>query len=125
MIDVVAGIIWRGEKFLAVRRPEGKAHAGSWEFPGGKVESGESLGAALGRELEEELGLRVTDAEFWRQCEHVYPNISVRLHFFHVRGFDGEPRPLEGHGLSWVTPREACDLAFLEADTAIVRALCG
>ncbi len=117
---VVAGIIWQGDRYLAVRRPEGTRHAGMWEFPGGKVEPGESLEEAMIRELAEELGITAQAPQFWREKEHTYPRGSVRLYFFHIRAFKGVPRPLEGQRLSWVTPAEALDLAFLEADLDIV-----
>ncbi len=122
-IDVVAGIIWRGGEYLAVRRPPGKPMAGFWEFPGGKVEPGETLEQALVRELDEELGIRVQECAFWQSVEHAYPHLLVRLHFFHVREMDGEPRSREGHELAWVTPEGGGDLGFLEADAGIVEEL--
>ena len=122
-IRVVAGVIWRGERFLAVRRPEGKAMAGFWEFPGGKVEPGESLEAALARELAEELGLVALDIRHWRDVTHSYPHLTVHLSFFHIRDFKGVPRPLEGQGLRWLAPVEASSLDFLEADREIVARL--
>lgn len=123
MIRVVAGVIWRGDRFLAVRRPEGKSMAGFWEFPGGKVEPGESLEAALARELTEELGLLPLDVRHWRDVTHRYPQGTVHLSFFHIRDFKGVPRPLEGQGLRWVTASEASALDFLEADREIVARL--
>lgn len=123
MIDVVAGILWKDGRYLGVRRPEGKAHAGLWEFPGGKVEPGEDPAAALVRELEEELDIRVLEVDFWREKIHEYPSCTVRLFFFHIRDFKGVPRPLEGQGLRWLTPDEAVDLPFLEADRDIVEDL--
>lgn len=121
-IDVVAAIVWRGRKFLAVCRPPGKPQAGYWEFPGGKVEAGESLEEALARELEEELDIRPTTWGFWREKRHAYEHIRVRLHFFHVHQFSGLPVPREGHEFKWLEPGEA-DVPFLEADEEIVRQL--
>ena len=69
-IEVVGGILWRGGSFLAAQRPEGHPQAGFWEFPGGKVEPGESLEAALARELAEELSLSVRNPRLWRTVEH-------------------------------------------------------
>jgi len=120
VIDVVAGILWRDGRYLGVRRPEGKAHAGLWEFPGGKVEPGEEPAAALVRELAEELDIQAGKVEFWREKIHEYPSLTVRLYFFHIRDFKGVPRPLEGQGLRWLTPAEAAALPFLEADRDIV-----
>jgi len=122
-IDVVAAILWRQGRFLAVERPQGKPQAGKWEFPGGKVEQGESLFQALARELDEELGIAPEDFSFWRTMDHEYEHLSVRLHFFEVRVFAGEPEPREGHILAWTTPAGALELPFLAADEEIVRLL--
>lgn len=123
MIHVVAGVIWRGGRYLGVKRPEGKSHAGLWEFPGGKVEPGETAEAAMIRELREELDIDALELEFWREKIHEYPDFTVRLSFFHIRDFKGFPRPLEGQGLRWVSPAEAVSLPFLEADQDIVKEL--
>lgn len=125
LIDVAAGILWRGGRLLAAQRPGGKPLAGFWELPGGKLEAGESAEAALARELAEELGVTVRAARFWRLAEHAYPErgIRVRLHFFHVTEFDGEPVAREGQALAWVTPQDAGGLPFLPADADIVREL--
>ena len=125
-IDVAAGILWRDGRFLAAQRPPGSIQEGFWEFPGGKVEPGESPAEALIRELQEELGVTVRAPVFWRQAEHAYATPvarHVRLHFFHVRAFTGEPRACEGQALRWVLPREARTVPFLAADLAIVREL--
>ena len=122
-ITVVAGILWKEDRILAVRRPEGKPWAGYWEFPGGKVESGESLEQALARELREELGVLPLRPEFWRHVSHQYPELLVHLSFFHVRSFQGVPRSLEGHLLEWIAPALAPERPFLEADADIVRDL--
>ncbi len=122
-LDVVAGILWRDGRYLGVRRPEGKSHAGKWEFPGGKVEPGETPAQALVRELREELGLEAGEPVFWKEKFHKYPHLSVRLSFFHIRDFKGVPRPLENQGLRWLTPAQATALDFLEADTDIVAEL--
>ncbi|MGE4299185.1 MAG: (deoxy)nucleoside triphosphate pyrophosphohydrolase [Desulfovibrionaceae bacterium] len=122
-IEVVAGILWRDGRFLAARRPEGKPMAGFWEFPGGKVEAGETLEAALVRELGEELAVTPVAYAYWREKRHDYESLRVRLHFFHVNEFSGAPEACEGHALKWVTTGEARAMPFLEADTDIVHAL--
>ena len=87
--------------FLLASRPAGKPYAGYWEFPGGKVEAGESTHAALVRELNEELGIEVTHATPWLTRHYDYPHAHVTLSFFRVSGWRGEPRPQEGQTLAW------------------------
>lgn len=122
---VVAAVTWRDGRFLAVERPEGKAHAGWWEFPGGKVEPGESLEQALVRELREELGFTATRLKFWREKRYVYPQGPVHLYFFHVLKFSGEVAPQEGQRFAWYAPGEADVNIFLPANADIVPALVG
>jgi 8-oxo-dGTP diphosphatase len=101
-IDVAVGVMRKPDgSLLLARRPEGKPYAGYWEFPGGKVEPGESVAAALAREFEEELGVRVLHAEPWCCVEHVYPHAHVHLHFFIIRAWQGEPQSLEGQAFAW------------------------
>ncbi len=101
-IDVAVGILMKpnGEVLLACR-PEGKPYAGYWEFPGGKVESGETIFNALKREFTEEIAVDIQSAEPWCGVEHVYPHAHVRLHFYISRDWRGEPRALEGQQLAW------------------------
>lgn len=122
-IHAVAGILWRGNRFLAVQRPSGKIMAGYWEFPGGKIEPGETPDNALQRELGEELGVTDIRASFWRTERHAYDHGRITLEIYHVRGFSGEPSALEGQGLRWVTSGEALGLDFLPADLPVVRDL--
>lgn len=101
-MDVAVGILLKpnGDVLLACR-PEGKPYAGYWEFPGGKVEAGESVIDALKREFEEEIGVRIVSAEPWCGVEHVYAHAHVRLHFYISRHWQGEPQSLEGQALAW------------------------
>jgi len=101
-IDVAVGILMKpnGDVLLG-SRPEGKPYAGYWEFPGGKVDPGETILEALKREFMEELGVRVLSAEEWCGVEHVYEHAHVRLHFFISREWEGEPRSLEGQAFAW------------------------
>lgn len=101
-IDVAVGILMKpnGDVLLGCR-PEGKPYAGYWEFPGGKVELGESVLDALKREFQEEIGVHIVSAEPWCGVEHVYPHAHVRLHFYISREWEGDPRALEGQQLAW------------------------
>jgi len=95
--EVVAAVLTQPDgRVLLAQRPPGKVYAGYWEFPGGKVERGESLEAALTRELHEELGIVVTRAHRWITRVFTYPHATVRLNFFRVFGWLGEPHPHEG-----------------------------
>jgi 8-oxo-dGTP diphosphatase len=122
-IDVVAAILWRDGRFLSAERPEGKALAGWWEFPGGKVEPGEGLEAALVREVEEELSVRPTRWEFLLDKRHVYPHMTVRLHFFLVRAWTGALAPTEGQAVEWFTPGDLRGRPFLEVDLSVIEGL--
>lgn len=123
IVDVVAAVIWQEGRYLGVRRPGGKPMAGAYEFPGGKIEPGESTRSALARELREELGISPTVIAFFREKAHSYEHLSVRLHFFHVHAFTGELAPLEGQDMEWLTPQEAKERPFLEADRDVVEEL--
>jgi 8-oxo-dGTP diphosphatase len=98
---VAAAVIERPGEFLLARRPVGKPYAGYWEFPGGKIEAGESAREALVRELREELGIEVREATPWITRVYAYTHATVRLHFFRVTSWEGEPRPLEDQAIEW------------------------
>lgn len=101
-IDVAVGILMQADgDVLLAQRPHGKPYAGYWEFPGGKVEPGESILAALKREFVEELAIQILDAEPWCCVEHVYPHAHVRLHFYISRQWRGEPQSLEAQEFAW------------------------
>ncbi|MDO9220018.1 MAG: Nudix family hydrolase [Thiobacillus sp.] len=122
--EVVAAVLTRpnGEVMLA-SRPTGKVYAGYWEFPGGKVEAGESLRMALARELTEELGIAVVRADRWITRVFTYEHATVRLNFFRVVEWQGEPHPHEGQTFSWQLPAQVSVSPLLPANFPIVKAL--
>lgn len=124
-IEVVAAIIERPDRaFLLASRPKGKAYAGWWEFPGGKVEAGETLEQALRRELHEELGITVVKAYPWIVREFDYEHARVRLNFFRVTDWTGEPHPHEGQGgLAWTQADNPTVEPILPANGPILRGL--
>jgi 8-oxo-dGTP diphosphatase len=100
--EVAVGVLLRPDGcFLLAQRPIGKPYEGYWEFPGGKLEAGESVEAALARELNEELGIRAQAIARWRVLEHDYPHAYVRLFFCKVTAWDGEPVGREGQAFAW------------------------
>jgi len=102
VVDVAAAVILRTDgAFLLACRPVGKVFAGYWEFPGGKVEPGEAHEHALARELHEELGIDVVDAAPWITRVYAYPHATVRLHFFRVTDWRGEPHSKEAQDICW------------------------
>ncbi len=123
-IAVVAAVLQQEDgRFLLAQRPQGKAYAGYWEFPGGKVENGESPEGALARELHEELGIKVTAAYPWLIREFDYPHADVRLHFFRVRGWRGELQGRESQAFAWQKPGSIDVSPLLPANGPIMRAL--
>ena len=123
-VDVVVGLIGDSSgRWLVNCRPPGTPLAGSWEFPGGKRQPGEAPLAALKRELDEELGIEVLEAEPVLVLEHDYPDKRVRLDVWHVLRYRGEARALEGQPLRWVTAAECRELPLLPADGPIVERL--
>lgn len=109
--------------FLMAQRPQGKPYEGYWEFPGGKVEAGESPYHALVRELHEELGIEVKTAYPWLTRVFTYPHATVRLNFFRVTSWQGEPHGREGQLLSWQHLPDLSVAPILPANTPIMRAL--
>ena len=122
--EVVAAVLFRADgSYLLAQRPEGKAYAGYWEFPGGKVEPGESLEQAIGREIREELGLEISAAYSWLTRTHVYAHAAVRLHFMRVREWRGEPRGLDGQRFAFQTPGQETVAPMLPANGPILQAV--
>ena len=110
-------------RFLLARRPEGKPCAGYWEFPGGKVMPDESLPRALQRELREELGIHVERPHPWVTRTFSYPHATVRLHFYRVTEWHGEPQPRENQALSWQLAHRLEVEPMLPANAPVLRAL--
>ena len=119
-IDVVAAIIRKEHQILITQRL-GNVHLGGlWEFPGGKVETGESLQVALQREIREELGIEIrVDDEFFA-VDHDYSTKSVRLHFFNCAVLKGDAQTLDVADLRWVKPQDLGDYQFPAADAELI-----
>jgi 8-oxo-dGTP diphosphatase len=121
---VAAAVIFHPDgRVLLAQRPAGKPYAGYWEFPGGKLEPGETARHALERELREELGLAVTHASPWLTQEFVYPHAHVELDFFRVFGWTGEPVGHDGQAFAWQTPGTFDVAPLLPANTRVLAAL--
>lgn len=123
-VEVVAAVIERRDgSFLLAQRPVGKVYAGYWEFPGGKVDQGEPLTAALARELHEELGIDVDIAHPWIVRTYAYPHATVRLNFFRVRAWHGDPHGREDQRLAWQHLSTLEVAPLLPANAPVLRAL--
>ena len=123
-VDVAAAVLIRPDgRALLARRPAGKVYAGYWEFPGGKVESGEPVDHALAREIREELGIEIGRAYPWITRVFVYPHATVRLHFHRVYAWRGEPHALEHEVIAWQHPGAVEVAPMLPANGPVLRAL--
>ncbi len=122
VIPVVAAVIVDGDRYLVTCRPKGVHLEDHWEFPGGKLESGESHGAALAREIREELGADVEVGPLVFTTRHDYPDRTVELFFYRCRLL-GEPRPMLGQQMQWVAADALITLPFPPADEELIRML--
>ena len=121
MTEVVAALIWRGEKFMICQRPAHKARGLLWEFVGGKVEAGETKEDALIRECQEELDVLLSVGEVFMDVTHEYPDLTVHLTLFHATIAEGEPKKLEHNDIKWITPKEIPYYEFCPADEEILK----
>jgi 8-oxo-dGTP diphosphatase len=123
-IEVVAGALFDASgRVLIAQRPVGKALAGRWEFPGGKLHAGETPYDGLVRELREELGIEVAAAERLMRYPHRYPDRTVWLDLWVVTDWSGDPRGLDGQAVKWVVLARLHEEDILEADAPMVAAL--
>jgi 8-oxo-dGTP diphosphatase len=126
MIPVTAAVIRRGDTVLVARRPPGDRLAGHWEFPGGKLEAGETPEQCLARELLEELGLRCVIEAPLMTVEHAYPHVAIALMVYWARCDEAaEPRPTVHDEVRWVRLDELGPLLFAPADVPVVERLTG
>jgi 8-oxo-dGTP diphosphatase len=124
IVEVAAAVIQRSDgAFLLAQRPAGKVYAGYWEFPGGKVEPGEAAAAALARELHEELGIDVHTAYPWLTRVFAYRHATVRLNFFRVTRWHGEPHPREEQAIAWQALGELTAAPMLPANAPVLASL--
>ena len=121
LTEVVAALIWNEEgRVLICQRPAHKARALLWEFPGGKVEKGESREDALKRECQEELAVTLQVGKLYTEVTHAYPDLTVRLFLFHSRIAAGAPQRLEHADFAWVDPHKLQQYDFCPADFDII-----
>ena len=125
VVVVAVGVLIDGEGRVLVSRRAADAHQGGlWEFPGGKVEVGESVSDALSRELREELGIQIGASERLMTIEHDYGDKKVKLDVHRIKSWQGEARGLEGQPLAWQLPVDLSQWSFPAANTPILARLC-
>ena len=120
MTEVVAALIWDGDKFMACQRPAHKARGLKWEFVGGKVEPGETKEQALIRECREELAVTVSVGEVFMDVVHEYPDLTVHLTLFHAAIAEGVPQKIEHNDIRWITVDEIDQYEFCQAYDGIL-----
>jgi 8-oxo-dGTP diphosphatase len=124
IIEVAAAVLQRPDgSFLLAQRPAGKVYAGYWEFPGGKVEAGEPAAQALARELHEELGIEIGESFPWITRVFTYPHGTVRLNFFRVHHWKGEPQPREEQAIAWQAAGTPSASPMLPANAPVLASL--
>ena len=120
MTEVVAALIWDGDKFMICQRPAHKARGLLWEFVGGKVESGETKEQALIRECKEELNVLLSVGSVFMDVVHEYSDLTVHLTLFNATIAKGEPQKIEHNDIKWITPSEVPNYEFCPADEEIL-----
>ena len=124
MVEVVAALIWQGDKFMICQRPAHKARGLLWEFVGGKVEPGETKEQALIRECNEELDILLSVGGVFMDVVHKYLDLTVHLTLFKATIAEGEPQKLEHNDIRWMTPSEIPNYDFCPADEEILAKIC-
>ena len=123
MVEVVAALIWRGDKFMICQRPAHKARGLLWEFVGGKVELGETKEQALIRECQEELAVTLAVGDVFMDVIHEYPDLTVHLTLFNATIAEGELQKLEHNDIQWIAPIEIPNYEFCPADVEILKTI--
>lgn len=121
MVEVVAALIWDGDKFMACQRPAHKTRGLLWEFVGGKVEPGETKVQALIRECREELAVEIAVGDVFMDVVHEYPDITVHLTLFHATIAKGTPQKIEHNDIRFITPAQIPEYEFCPADEEVLR----
>ena len=124
MVEVVAALIWQGDKFMICQRPAHKARGLLWEFVGGKVEAGETKEQALIRECQEELAVTLSVGNIFMDVIHEYPDLTVHLTLFNATIVAGKPQKLEHNDIKWITPSDISNYEFCPADEEILAKIC-
>ena len=121
--EVVAALVWQGDKFMICQRPAHKARGLLWEFVGGKVEPSETKEQALIRECQEELAVTLSVGDIFMDVVHEYPDLTVHLTLFNATIAEGKPKKLEHNDIQWITPSKISNYDFCPADEEILAKL--